>query len=342
MIECSESKMERLIVHYIGNKHNEELCRFSNSLLKKLPEAIEEILCRYFLSPFKTNEYYHLTHESDLNLNEMYTYACEIFDNTADFTDVSKKIGKHLYEQATHPKIKGGEFYAAYFSNCIVDGEETEAIGLFKSESKDTYLRVMPEKDSFNISSEEGINISKLEKGCLIFNTEKEKGFLVAVVDAGSKGNEAQYWKDHFLHLKNRSDSFHHTKNILTLCKHFVTDEMPEKFDLTRADQADMLNKSVKFFKENENFEMKNFAQEVMQEPEVIKAFKDYKKQFQYDQDIEFEDKFEISKPAVKKQQKIFKSVIKLDKNFHVYVHGDRELIEKGYDEDTKMHYYKL
>ena len=34
------------------------------------------------------------------------------------------------------------------------------------------------------------------------------------------------------------------------------------------------------------------------------------------------------------------KSVIKLDKNFHIYVHGNRELIEQG--EDEKGKYYKV
>ena len=43
---------------------------------------------------------------------------------------------------------------------------------------------------------------------------------------------------------------------------------------------------------------------------------------------------------AVKKQQRHFKSVIKLDKNFHIYVHGDRKMIETGQDEKGK--FYRL
>jgi hypothetical protein len=40
------------------------------------------------------------------------------------------------------------------------------------------------------------------------------------------------------------------------------------------------------------------------------------------------------------KQARSFKSVIKLDKNFHIYIHGDRNLIEQG--EDNKGKYYKV
>lgn len=43
---------------------------------------------------------------------------------------------------------------------------------------------------------------------------------------------------------------------------------------------------------------------------------------------------------AVKKAQKHFKSIIKLDKNFHIYVHGDRNKLEQGTDE--KGNFYKV
>jgi hypothetical protein len=44
---------------------------------------------------------------------------------------------------------------------------------------------------------------------------------------------------------------------------------------------------------------------------------------------------------AVKKQQRIYKSVLKLDKNFHIYIHGNTDLIEKGVDMDGRK-YYKI
>ena len=51
-------------------------------------------------------------------------------------------------------------------------------------------------------------------------------------------------------------------------------------------------------------------------------------------------ESYDISESAVKKQARAYKSVIKLDKNFHIYVHGNRELIEQG--EDEKGKYYKV
>jgi hypothetical protein len=57
---------------------------------------------------------------------------------------------------------------------------------------------------------------------------------------------------------------------------------------------------------------------------------------------VQFEDEFDIHLSAVKKQSKVFKSVLKLDKNFHVYIHGRRDLIERGYDELSGKHFYKI
>ena len=58
------------------------------------------------------------------------------------------------------------------------------------------------------------------------------------------------------------------------------------------------------------------------------------------DRDIRIEDEFGISDSAVKKQARSYKSVIKLDRNFHIYVHGNRNLLEQG--EDEKGKFYKV
>ena len=44
----------------------------------------------------------------------------------------------------------------------------------------------------------------------------------------------------------------------------------------------------------------------------------------------------------MKHYTRVFRDVIKLDKNFHIYVHGDNQYIKKGYDEVTGTHYYQL
>jgi len=340
MIYCENSAIRGVILHYVGNKINDEKIKFAKSALNT-NEFINSLLVRYFIASFKSNEYFNLYHESDLLLNEIFVYVSKIFDNPDSLFEQSVNLAKHLYEQSIHPKIKGGEFYTVYFKDCIIDGITTDAVGLFKSENKDTFLKVYPSGDGFEIESEKGVNINKLDKGCLIFNIEKDNGYVVAVVDNTNKGAEAQYWIDDFLHVRPRKDEYYNTQNILSLCKNFVTKELPQQFEVSKADQVDLLNKSVQFFKEKESFDMGEFVNEVIEEPDLIDSFNNYKKDFQKEREIDLSDKFIISESAVKKQARSIKSIIKLDKNFHIYVHGNRDLIEQGVDEKGRK-FYKI
>lgn len=86
---------------------------------------------------------------------------------------------------------------------------------------------------------------------------------------------------------------------------------------------------------------MAEFASEVIEQPDLIKSFNQYKSDFQKEREIQISDNFTISESAVKKQARSIKSIIKLDKNFHIYVHGSRELIEQGVDENGRK-FYKI
>lgn len=341
MIVTDKATLLRLAIHKIGNAGRDEGVRISNAELHVRNE-VKDLLSKYFLSPFSKNEYYNLFHESDLHLNEVYHYATAVFDNENTFYDNSVNFARHLYSRSIHPMIKPGEFYVAFFTNIYLDGEAVDAIGLFKSESRETFLKVYPTDDNYLVDQEDGININKLEKGCLIFNTEADSGYVCAVIDTSGKNADTHYWFDEFLKLRERNDDFHQTRETMELCKEFVKNKLPESFDVDRPAQAELLNKSMKFFKENDNFNMEEFVSEVFADKEVIETFNEYRKDFESERETPLLDDFDISGQAVKKQAKVFKSILKLDKSFHIYIHGDRENIEKGFDTERDMHFYKV
>lgn len=334
------SEISSLAIHNVGNKNNDEGI-FLSEQNTEVDSSLNEILISYFISSFRSNEYYNLHHDSDINLNEVFIFAGKIFDDPGNLFEQSVNLARHLYNCSSHPKINGGEFYTVYFRECTFEGETVDAVGLFKSESKDTFLKVRAAGKSFEIRSDNGININKLDKGCLIFNTNRNNGYVVAIVDNSGKGSEAVYWTDSFLHLFQRHDDYHKTKNVLSLCKNFITRQLPQEFEVTKTDQADFLNKSIRFFKEKESFDMGEFTSEVMEQPELIEKFHKFRADYQEQADVQISDSFAISGSAVKKQTRVFKSVLKLDRNFHIYIHGDREMIEQGIDPDGRK-FYKI
>jgi hypothetical protein len=331
-------KIEKLIIHFVGNKNNGDGVRFSDNISNF--KNTEEYILQLINNSFKSDELFQFYFMPNLELNPIYQFITGIFQDNSSFIEQSKNCTRLLYDSSTHPKIKGGEFYTVYFKDCIIDGKTVDAVGLFKSENKDTFLKVFPKDEGFEMESEKGININKLDKGCLIFNTERENGYIVAVVDNTNRGVEAQYWTDDFLHIRQRKDEYYNTQNIISLTKNFVKNELPQQFDVSGADQADLINKAVKFFKEKDNFNLSEFSNEVIGQPEIIEKFNQYKTTYAQDFDVDFADNFTISESAVKKQARGLKSIIKLDKNFHIYIHGDRSLIEQG--EDKKGKYYKV
>lgn len=345
MISHFQANLETVSIHKVGNKLAEEYFSLSDAPYTIEDPKLNKLLITYFLSPFeKVNEIYRLFHPNgELKLNEVYHFVTEIFETPETFHEQSQQLAKHLYEQCNHAKIKSGEVYIARFTDLQIEGELLEAIGIFKSENKEAYLKVAPEDGNFSISYEqEAINLHKLDKGCLIFKTEKEAGYKVAVVDQTSRSGEAVYWKDDFLMLKTRNDNYSHTSQILGVYKNFVTQKLDEEYDITKAEKIDLLNKSLNYFKEKEQFDLEEFGQEVIGNAAGFESFKSYKQNFEEEFEVEIAEKFDISAPAVKKQSRNYKSVLKLDRNFHIYIHGNKDLIEKGYDDDKHMSYYKV
>ena len=138
--------VQNICLHFSGNKSLEDgLILSDNTFTVSINNDLNHILLSYFLAPFISEEFCQFYHESDLALNEVYTYVSKIFDNQEGLYEQSVNLAKHLYEQSTHPKIKGGEFYTVYFKDCILDGETLDAVGLFKTENKDTFLKVLHE-----------------------------------------------------------------------------------------------------------------------------------------------------------------------------------------------------
>jgi hypothetical protein len=342
MLTYSQTQIKKVAVHSVGNKSNGEDLLLSENLLDIADEKLHDLLLTFFSTPFSNPEFYSFTFSNDDHtLNPLFKYATTIFESPKTLHKQSINIAKHLYETALHSQIKSGDLFVAYLSDIMVADEPVDAIGIFKSENRQFFLTVENKGSDFDVNYGVGINIEKLDKGCLIFNTDEDSGYKVCVIDKSNKSVEAQYWKDQFLQIKPCADEYHHTKAVMDIAKNFVVKQLKEEFEVSKADQIDFLNRSAEYFKTNETFEKKSFEKEVFQDSRIIKSFQEYDETMRDNYSIQDVDGFEISPQAVKKQSKIFKSVLKLDKNFHIYIHGDRELIERGVEKDGRK-YYKI
>lgn len=227
------------------------------------------------------------------------------------------------------------------YDKLIVDERSMQAICLFKTESKSIFLDIQKRKDSIGLDIKDGIEFSTIEKGCLVLNHKEEKGFHVFIFDNVNRGEEAQYWRDNFLTLSPLQDGYHQTRHMLSLTKKFITGKMKNEMNLSKEEEIGLLHKSIDYFKGNDKFDITKFQAEVFSDNERIKAFQRFGGLYNEVHDIDITSQFDISNEAVKKQSRAFKSVLKLDKNFHIYIHGRTDLIEKGVDKSGKK-FYKI
>jgi hypothetical protein len=343
-MDFSQSKIKYLIIHEIGNKLRDEKIFFSE-ILQNIDEGLENILLNYFLKSFKIDqELFCLNHNSNLNLNEIYTYSKEIFyqNNETSFIKNSKDIAKHLYEYSVHPKIAKGELIIAQIDNIIYNNEEVSLLGIFKSEKKDSFLKVLKSNKSINFKDDKGINISKLEKGCLILNTNEENGYVVLNID--NQSIESDYWTNKFLNIKPLDNSSHKTKEIIKICKNFANEVLENKYDTDI--KFTFNNDFINYFEDNESYDINSFSDYIFKNDDIKSDFFEYQESNKDLFDFNMNDRFELSQNDIKKEKKKIKNIIKLDTKLELKVLLDKENgaknIEKGFDENKGMSYYKI
>ncbi|MDY0279408.1 MAG: nucleoid-associated protein [Salinivirgaceae bacterium] len=342
MFEFGNVTLDRFIIHQVGSSFDPTSLLLSESELVIHDPDLKQVLLSYFLSSFKPGAFYQFDIEDNPENHIMNQYTSSIFENPSNFKQDSDNIAKWLHNTSQHPNIKTGELYIGLFKNCSIDGQECDCLGIFKSENKDIFLKVFQNDQQIMAEYDEGVSIRKLDKGCLIFNIHGEKGYKITIVDKVNKGQEAQYWRTDFLSLLQISDNYYQTEQVMQVCKQFGNEVLTDKNSVEKAEQIAFLQRSQDYFKNSERFDNDEFSKKVIGNDEAIEAFEEYKKQFTENYGVEFADNFSMSKPAVSKGKKYFRPAIKLDRNFHVYVHGNPDFIERGFDSTKQMNYYKL
>lgn len=334
MIDITDAYISDVVCHRFCLDNSQDiLSRQKTTTDNSDNDILKNILLEAFIS---VNVIYEFVHDIDIDLNVLRKIVKE-YQNEEDLLHTSKDIYQHLKAIATHPKIKDGDLVFAKFEDIQIDNSYYEALGIYKIEQKESFLRVDIDKENTSsISIISGILSKNIDKACLIVFSKGEP--FVLVIDKNNK--DVQYWIDDFLHVRQRKDEYANTENVMAMAKQFITKELPKEFEVPKADQIDLLNRSLQFFKEKDTFDIEDFANEVIEQPEVIESFKSYKKNYEEEHATEIDDSFTISQHAFKKQQRSYKRIIRLDKKIQIIIDGNRDHIEQG--EDEKGKYYKV
>lgn len=344
MIKKTRAEITKCILHKVANKHNSGHNVFSEDLIRFDQESYD-LMLSFLLKPFASlTQSYRFTHHANVKLNELNNYTSEVFADESLFIEHSKNMVNHLYEQSNSSQIKTGDVIVVFIEGIEYKDVLTEAVGIFKIENKvDFFQSYLDDNQSFDVVVQQGISTKKIDKGCLILNTSDTEGTVVLSVD--NNNYDAQYWIKNFLSVKFADDYNSHTQNYLELCKEFSEEVIKPEFG--KQEQGNFLANTVDYFKENESVDYHQFKDEIFEEDKHKSMFDDYKKHFETLNDVLVRNNFDVSDVVLKKEKNKLKTEIKLDTNISIKLDVDApdaasEYLERGYDEERKMKFYKV
>ena len=341
VIDLKEAVLSRLITHHIGSISREGKLILSSEETRVSDGDTERFLQSYFLDTLKTDEVFEFCHSIDLSHNTVYTLVNNLFADEGSFISLSNNLATLLYEKSTHPQIKDGKLSVVIFNHIRYGDELVRGIGLFKSETTVPFLQLHEAEEFSAFGHEYGFELKGIDKACLILENNQEGGYSVLIRDTAGKNKEAQYWVDDFLHVQPSANEYNLTKQFMALTKDFVVTQASEEFMLSPTDKIDVLNKTMEYFKENEEFDKEEFTDSIFSDTAMKESFLEFDTAMRPEQESDVNSRFEISPKAVRSQNSVYKSVLKLDKNFHIYIHGDKSLIQRGTEPDGRK-FYKI
>lgn len=328
--------VSHMIVHYVGNKNREEGVSFSEKELDY--SEVSSDLVTMLAKSFDTKEPYHFFFESSLNLNPIYTFVKTIFEDATRFQEQSVFIAKILYEKSTHPMTKPGELSVIYLSDCNLDGKQMDAIAILKTENKQAAIEYVHTENGYEIKKSEVISLSKVEKGCIVFNVKCETGYTVFSVDKKANGIQSKYWKDEFLHIQSNETSYSQTKKLLNSCKTFITENCSEQ---SKVEKAELISKIKDTLSNSEDIKVTTFSEDVFGKLGLNREFESYLFSNNNSSSIAGKN-IKIENNVVKRKTSLPKTTLYLDSNFEISILGGQDKIVQGFDEAAGLHYYKL
>lgn len=186
-----------------------------------------------------------------------------------------------------------------------------------------------------------GTNPGILDKGCIIFDVNKDDGYSVIVIDTKSR-NDAKYWMDDFLHLTIRDSNYRKTQTVTTACKQYITEHTVED----KSQKSLALNKLVEYISENESLDVAELSSTMSETVPTLHGMEEFIVKYATERDVAVNKAFTIDNEAARKTKQNIRAAIKLDTGIEIKISSSsseqHQYVERGYDKDRQMNYYKV
>lgn len=343
MIDTSIAKITQIYIHEIGSDDNPQAFRVSEAPVYIYDKVLEGMLFDFLKRSYDEHESYAFNKVDGEYLNNPIYNSSNGFFNSDEETqlELSQQLAIHLAKMSAHSGIKKGQLIVGKVEEVIVNDEIVSALMIIKSERKQNFLKIKMNSGKAEILIDKGINSKRIDKSCIVFDILPEDGYRCCIKDNISKNDMAVFWKDHFLNAEQKMTDYQYTQVYMKGTDDFINQYASQTNELSKEDELELKGKSAEYFQNNESFDLQEYQNSVFSDSEMQEAFQEFSTETIQSEEKPIPQEFAVSQKSVSNNSKFFRSVIKLDKNFHLYVHGNRDMIEKGVDEEGRK-YYKL
>lgn len=332
-MEINEAYIDKIICHHFSLDPTRRLL---NSKELGIGSLDVQTIKSFFINPFgRQKAEYRFVHPVNISYNVVYETTLQILQNK-DFVECSRDLFRHLCAVSTSPTIKDGDIFIAKIEDVKIENSYYQGIGVFKIETKSNFIETYVD-DNGNMAFEvkSGFASNKIDKACMIVFTENSP--TCYLID---NSKDTKFWKESFLGLAPKSNSFAQSKAAITLFQEFIKSELPTKQDLLKDKQVQLINKSTEIIKASSEASIDKIAKELFEDQEVLETFSEYRKAYEEREQINLQNPFVVDKKAVTPSKTLKR--IKLDDTSEIYLLKSGPFIERGYDEEKGMRYYKL
>lgn len=261
-------------------------------------------------------------------------------NDTHTLSQTSQKISDKLIHASTHPNIKTGHLLIAHVTGLHIDGEQRYALIICKLERSARYLNISWMGSQPQLSFADGFSTAQVDKiACISFHDEMEQPIIY--IRDRSNPESAQFWTSEFLGVQPVQNERYWTEYVANKTKAFISHEMPNEASEGLIDRVSLLSQARQYLSQSATYEESSYASQLFADEQRAEAFQSYLHESAGDARESVPHQFTPDRQWVNRRGQYFRSVIRLDKNFHIYIHGSRDRIERGIDDQGRK-FYKL
>lgn len=335
MKNLTQPSISHISIHTIHHKPN-------NIEFRQVPVTLGDEkencnLAKALLKGFNRDAVYRFSSGESGEISAFEIFVNEFTGSSAEFNDFSAGLARE-WIKSDHEETKEHELIFCQFRDIQTGTENSIGYGIFLINSFEKFVQIIRTNHDVSIRLMEGVNLKKLKYSALIIPGADQNQ-----ADLYFKDNVYEFksdvFIDRYLRAKPVRNNFYNTANHLNILKAYVDHELQDAEPLEKIEK---IARTADYFSSHDHFDQKEYNSAIFDNPGQREAFDKFREQYAMDKDINIVDEFDVSPGAVKKNFSRIRSVIKLDRNFHVYVHGNRQNIVRGYDPERGKHYYQL